>query len=308
VSGKISVDWLAWWQLMRVANVFTAISNVIAGYLLTQPTEIALLPLLLVVMASACLYIAGMVLNDVCDAKIDARERPTRPIPSGRVRNAAAQTLLAFLIWGGICSALVASVMASKPQCAKLVFLLAGAVISYNLGPKNIVYRAICMGLCRTLNVLLGASLAASLLIRSQTFAPWQYAFGIGLYTAGISVIANREAGIAKRGELIVGATAVLGGIITIALLPLSIEFVSVTMWGWLGLYAILFILVGSVACQLLSRRDSQLIGPSVVALIQMFILLDAMAAALARGWPAGLAVMSLYLPMRMLSRKAPMT
>jgi hypothetical protein len=79
-------------------------------------------------------------------------------------------------------------------------------------------------------------------------------------------------------------------------------------MWGWLGLFSILLILVGSIGYQLLSRRDSPLIGPAVVALIQMFILLDAMAAALAWGWPAGLAIMCLYLPMRMLSRKNPMT
>ena len=36
------------------------------------------------------LYIAGMILNDAVDAKIDARERPDRPIPSGRVSRRAA--------------------------------------------------------------------------------------------------------------------------------------------------------------------------------------------------------------------------
>ena len=32
-----------------------------------------------------CLYAAGMVLNDAFDAELDARERPERPIPSGRI-------------------------------------------------------------------------------------------------------------------------------------------------------------------------------------------------------------------------------
>jgi 4-hydroxybenzoate polyprenyltransferase len=38
-----------------------------------------------IVLASGCLYLAGIVFNDVFDRKVDARERPTRPIPSGVV-------------------------------------------------------------------------------------------------------------------------------------------------------------------------------------------------------------------------------
>ena len=36
-------------------------------------------------LSSAGLYLGGMVLNDVFDARLDAVERPERPIPSGRV-------------------------------------------------------------------------------------------------------------------------------------------------------------------------------------------------------------------------------
>lgn len=35
--------------------------------------------------ASSCFYLAGMALNDYADREVDARERPNRPIPSGRV-------------------------------------------------------------------------------------------------------------------------------------------------------------------------------------------------------------------------------
>ena len=37
---------------------------------------------LLLVGASSCLYLAGMVLNDYFDRDKDAQERPARPIPS----------------------------------------------------------------------------------------------------------------------------------------------------------------------------------------------------------------------------------
>src|SRR2546429_3915285 len=35
--------------------------------------------------ASVCLYWAGMAANDWADRELDAKERPERPIPSGRV-------------------------------------------------------------------------------------------------------------------------------------------------------------------------------------------------------------------------------
>jgi 4-hydroxybenzoate polyprenyltransferase len=308
VSGNRSVNWYAWWQLLRVANVFTAISNVIAGYLLTQPTEIAWLPLLLVVISSACLYESGMVLNDVCDADVDSRERPERPIPSGRINQSAARNMGVVLMVCGVAFATFAGILSKQWQTGQVAFALSVMIIGYNLGVKDTALGAICMGGCRTMNVLLGGSIGANLIQFTNCQSVWQYALGIGIYTSGISVIAKREAGVPQRRELILGVAAVLVGMATIVSLPLGMELVSVTMLGWFGLFSILFILVASIGYQLLSRRDSPRIGPAVVALIQMFILLDAMAAALAWGWPAGLAMMCLYIPMRMLSRKNPMT
>lgn len=307
MSDKKAVDWHAWWQLLRVANVFTAISNVVAGYLLTQPTEIAWLPLLLVVLSSAWLYESGMVLNDVCDAEVDARERPTRPIPSQRIAKSSARNWGIILLLSGIVAAVSAAILTNQWQTGQVALALSATIIGYNLGIKNTAMGAICMGGCRLMNVLLGASLGVNLNNFSDSLSAWQYAIGIGVYTAGISVIAKREAGVAQRRELIIGVAAVLVGLATIASLALSLESISVTTWGWFGLFSILFILVGSIGYHLLSKRDSP-VDFSVVALIQMFIMLDAMAAALAWGWPAGLAVMCLYLPMRMLSRKNYMT
>lgn len=40
---------------------------------------------LLLTGSSSLLYLAGMALNDWADREVDARERPERPIPSGRV-------------------------------------------------------------------------------------------------------------------------------------------------------------------------------------------------------------------------------
>ncbi len=73
-------------QLIRLPNLFTAMADVLAGYLIVTGAAVRwdiLLPLLL---ATACLYAAGCVLNDFHDREIDRRERPFRPIPSGGFR------------------------------------------------------------------------------------------------------------------------------------------------------------------------------------------------------------------------------
>src|SRR5688500_10862189 len=69
--------------LGRVSNLPTAWSNVLAGTLLAGGTITAgVVPVLI---AMSLMYVGGMFLNDAYDAAIDARERPSRPIPSGQV-------------------------------------------------------------------------------------------------------------------------------------------------------------------------------------------------------------------------------
>ncbi|WP_344946429.1 UbiA family prenyltransferase, partial [Actinomadura miaoliensis] len=52
--------------------------------------------------ASVCLYWAGMALNDYADRRLDAVERPERPIPSGRVRPGTALAVAAGLTGAGV--------------------------------------------------------------------------------------------------------------------------------------------------------------------------------------------------------------
>ena len=64
----------AWAQLVRIPNTLTACADVLAGFTLVAGqwwtvTGITL-PLVIVSIASICLYWAGMVLNDVNDIEI----------------------------------------------------------------------------------------------------------------------------------------------------------------------------------------------------------------------------------------------
>ena len=98
-------------QLVRLPNVFTAFADIGLGSLGTwqlTPEAFALGELgwvwsaLFLMAASGCLYCGGMVFNDVFDLEQDKRERPSRPIPSGRVSRSAAAVFGAVLLTAGI--------------------------------------------------------------------------------------------------------------------------------------------------------------------------------------------------------------
>src|SRR5690606_27864070 len=79
--------------------------------------------------ASACLYLAGMALNDYADRELDAEERPERPIPSGRVSPAFALGLAGALTAAGTATA----VAVDGPRALAVALPLAGAVWAYDL-------------------------------------------------------------------------------------------------------------------------------------------------------------------------------
>ena len=82
----------AYLQLMRFPAVFTALADILLGFVLTHESFSPAGDLAALVGASSGLYLAGMVFNDWFDRDLDARERPGRPIPSGRISPRAAAT------------------------------------------------------------------------------------------------------------------------------------------------------------------------------------------------------------------------
>src|SRR4029450_9355617 len=101
----------AYFELLRPANVVTALGDVLAGFAIAGLRHPERLPWLL--LGSCCLYAGGVVLNDVFDRDLDRIERPERPIPSGRVSTRHAATLGGALLAIGIASAAGASLAAA---------------------------------------------------------------------------------------------------------------------------------------------------------------------------------------------------
>lgn len=168
-------------QLVRIPGVFTAHADILAGALVAGASFRQIPDLLLLLIASSCLFSAGMALNDYFDRTIDKTERPSRPIPSGRIsENAALLSGLVMLITGVLSAYFVNGFSLS------IAILLAIAIFSYDgllkhhkwIGPLN-------MGFCRYLNLLLGLSIlpldTGIMLIPLLT---WLYIFGITVLSA----------------------------------------------------------------------------------------------------------------------------
>jgi 4-hydroxybenzoate polyprenyltransferase len=106
------------------------------------------------VAASVCLYWAGMAANDWADRELDARERPERPLPSGRVSPRQALSVAVGLTAAG----LGLSALSGGRRAVAVALPLAGAVWAYDLRAKNTPAGPAAMAACRALDVLLGAS------------------------------------------------------------------------------------------------------------------------------------------------------
>lgn len=205
---------LTWLQLMRLPTVFTALSNILCGFLLThlQPRlKVADLTghsdLWLLLASTIGLYLGGMVLNDVFDAKLDAIERPERPIPSGQISRRAAAIFGVLLMLGGV----VAAAFVGTPSLL-VATLIVPCVLAYNGFLKTTIAAPLGMAACRFLNLMLGASAVPDLPSLLQS-TPLTVAAGLAIYIVGVTVFARNEAGKSNMGLLILGIVLVLSGI-----------------------------------------------------------------------------------------------
>lgn len=180
-------------ELVRAPAVLTVLGDTLAGGSAAGHTlsgRRIILPL-----ASACLYAGGMALNDYADRGTDSRERPERPIPSGRISAGNALTAAAALTVAG----LGLSAAGGGRRAFAVGLPLAAAIWTYDLLAKHqAVSGALIMGTCRALDVLMGAG--------SGHLRPALGAAGImGVHTAAVTLL--------SRGEVEGTTTATASGV-----------------------------------------------------------------------------------------------
>lgn len=211
---------LAFAQLLRIPNVFTAFADIALGacvavaVLPAQPIDFWLAYVVLA-LASGCLYLAGMVWNDVFDLAEDKQARAFRPLPSGRVSTTTAVVLGVLLFGAGLALASAAGVIGQAEwNHEPLVFacgIVAGVLI-YDGGAKRTPFGPIAMAACRFLNVLFGLSLIPEAALGVE-YRVWLAAI-VGCYIVGVTWFARTEEGRSRPRVLKLAA-----GVIALSLL-----------------------------------------------------------------------------------------
>jgi 4-hydroxybenzoate polyprenyltransferase len=113
-----------------------------------------LLNMIILIFSSISLYLGGLVSNDFFDAKIDLIERPSRPIPSGKIQIKYAIILMIFFFSTGF----LLSLLFFNFVTAAISGLLILTILFYNYKLKNGFLRPFVMGGIRSLNILYGFS------------------------------------------------------------------------------------------------------------------------------------------------------
>jgi 4-hydroxybenzoate polyprenyltransferase len=290
-------------RLVRLPNLPTALADICLGVLAAGQLSTSWLPFLLLLPASACLYCGGMVWNDFFDVEQDRRERPDRPIASGRVTRreagmfGAALLLCGFLfaLLAGWSHALIADGASRVP--AIVAGLLAGCILLYDGWLKKTAAGPVAMGSCRALNVLLGISASGSLVSPGPHLAAV-----VGLYIIGVTWFARTEARRSNRSALRAAAAVMLTALVLAIPLPaITPEARSSVVFPYL--LVCLGFAVGIPASRAIYDPSPANVQAAVKRAIFGLVLLDAVLATACAGI-VGLLILLLLAPSLYLSRR----
>ncbi len=285
-------------ELVRLPNVVTALADISLGVLVIGPAPEHWPTYALLFASSALLYSGGMVWNDFFDVEQDRKERPFRPLPSGRVSRRAAGLLgTGLLAAGWICALLV-----SRPA-ALLAGALIVAILLYDARLKRTWAGPLGMGACRSLNVLLGWTAAVS------TGRPWvlgvYLALVVGLYIVGVTWFARTEARASNPSALSGAALLMLGAALLALAVPVLANDLGMpheTSVLFPYLLVVLGFAIGMPVTRALARPTPSQVQPAVKRAVLGLVGFDAVLATALVGI-AGLVILVLLVPALYLGR-----
>lgn len=217
-------------QLTRLPNVFTAFADIalasVAGAsLMSEVPPVFWASAVKLALCSGCLYLAGMVWNDVFDRSEDAIARPFRPIPSGRVRVNTAILIGLVLVIAGLAFAIWAGSTAEHDWNATplaVAIAITVAVLAYDSWLKHTPAGPLAMASCRFLNVMLGLSLIPDEAM--EYTLRLQLAGVVGIYIVGVTWFARTEEGRSNPRYLRLAATVITLSLILAMVLKSNLD------------------------------------------------------------------------------------
>ena len=271
----------AWLQLLRVPNLLTVPGDPLAGFLLACAAGArgTIAAAATAAGVSLLLYSAGLLLNDCFDLAEDRRDRPTRPLPAGEVRPAAAVVAAVVLI-ALACAGAIWTGLAAAAVAAAIVIL----VVAYDAGVKRIAFVGpVAMGACRGLSLCLGAAAAGGFDALTRPSVLTSAAL-LTAYIAAVTLIAARETQSVRVGAKRWAPAAVL----VIWATALAVLRMPTLPSGWIAMIAIALLAVGwAVRCgwALAGRPPAREVQKTIGMLLRNLLVVQAMVAA-AIFWP----------------------
>jgi 4-hydroxybenzoate polyprenyltransferase len=298
-------------QLVRLPNTFTAMADIFLGALATGFFLQRWYVLLCLLCASTMLYWSGMIWNDYFDLDQDRKERPGRPLASEQVSLRTAVMLASGLMVGGLLMAFLAGFRIERDawivRWTPLVVaaLLVLAIFLYDGVFKATFAGPILMGLCRSLNILLGLSI---LLDTSHPLIPfwgWLIALIIGVYIGGVTWFARTEARVSSQPMLIGAAIAMLLSLVLALAVP-ALALQAADDYSPSNLFPYLLALfgcyLGVAVIAAIRRPDANHVQPVIKRAILGLVVLDALFASAFVG-NVGLLLVVLLIPGLFLGR-----
>lgn len=284
-------------QLIRLPNVFTTPSNILAGYFAAVTTTAAAeadgVHLIAIMVSSGLLYIAGIVLNDYFDIEIDKKERPSRPLPSGKISKGYALTI-------AIVALLIANIIALVvgPISLAISLALTLLIIAYDYQLKYTVLGPFAMGGTRSLNVIFGASPVLLYTDNHSVAIVAAAAASLFFYVSSITILSKKEVGKERPNSTLV-ILIVFGVILAIVPLGMLLQF----EWTFL-LNLSIFAGVTIVTFRQYIAKEVPSVQKAVRNMVISIIILDSVFVSGTAGLPYGLATLLLIAPVVVLAKK----
>ncbi len=211
-------------RLVRLPNIFTALSNVWAGSFIAGSGLIEWRIVSIASVASAFFYAGGVMLNDYCDRESDRVHRPNRPIPAGLIKPHWVLIIsLIFLVAGSGIGFLISG------YAGVICLAIAVSAVLYDVLKSSFPPAIIFMGFCRGLNWTLGL-ITAGAVDKRLLLLP----VGIFLYIASLTAISRWEDIIPSMKRL------VKTGIIAIPLIDGGIVAAFGYIWPGIAIAALI--------------------------------------------------------------------
>lgn len=299
-------------RLVRLPNIFTVPSNILSGYFtLVTLNSAEAVQLVLLVTCSMLLYTSGLVFNDYFDIETDLKERPYRPLPSGRISKRIAFTIAVSSI---IFANLVAYFAAGRTGLA-VSAVISTIIISYDYKIKKTKCGPIAMGLARSINVVLGASPVLYMIFQNNNLFARMACICLltFAYIFSISLLSRKEVQsdedqrdlqktIRNLRKTVLVCFSVIFCIIGSLIFLVLLEIFRVDLLINLGLFSAIIITIFSRQARF--HYSSSSLQNTIKNMVIAIIVLDSMFISGVAGLYYGLPVLTLLLPAIFLSRR----